>query len=295
MHRRRRRPRRRLQAPSLAPLRPSLRPSSASPAGTPPKLLSVAAAATTARLTASCLRRRSPAPRPARGTGSARNCKRHPYPRSLIAFEKHLQSAKITVHWGKTCGLPSAWQQRKTSGGAPASASSSSSACARSRMCARERSDDDVWGERATRDTAAVCADGATATGSADRRSEERGERESDLQQQRSPCLPPSSRESAARVRLALSSLPSPESVWPRGRRREEARASPRRPPPPRSTGSFELTTDDCTQFLRGAPSDFLHDFDHFNNVGLTDIKTPLLLRSRGVTGRSSSAPVSGR
>ena len=54
---------------------------------------------------------------------------------------------------------------------------------------------------------------------------------------------PPSSRESSVRVRLALSSLPSPESVWPRGRRREEARASPRRPPPPRSTGSFELTT----------------------------------------------------
>ena len=105
---------------------------------------------------------------------------------------------------------------------------------------ARERSDDDdVW--RVARGRR---ADGATASGSADRRSEERGERESDLQRRRrSPALPPSSRESSVRVRLALSSLPSPESVWPRGRRREEARASPRRPPPPRSTGSFELTT----------------------------------------------------
>ena len=144
---------------------------------------------------------------------------------------------------GKTCGLPSAWQQRKTSGGAPASLSVSSSACARSRMCARASAATTTTSGASLADAAAVCADGATASGSADRRSEERGERESDLQRRRSPSLLSSSRESSVRVRLALSSLPSPESVWPRGRRREEARASPRRPPPPRSTGSFELTT----------------------------------------------------
>ena len=154
--------------------------------------------------------------------------------------------------------------------------------------------------------------DVSTANGSAEGRSEERTdgrtERESDLQRSPSPSHLLSLPENRRPLRsLAAAFLPPllTESVWPRCRRREEARASPRPPPPPTASSSPPTAPRRRVSTRSAAPTsplptfNFLQDFldirerqDDTNTTSLFPFYfSPLAEWTR----LSSSEPVSGR
>ena len=136
---------------------------------------------------------------------------------------------------------------------------------------ARERSDDDdVW--RVARGRR---ADGATASGSADRRSEERGERESDLQRRRSPALPlPENRPSASASPSPLFPLPN-QFGRAVGVERKQERPRVVRPllDPPAASSSPPLHPVSTRSAVRP-----LARFRPFLQRCWIEIKTPLLL-----------------